>query len=181
MGLRSFHFDWFTLPRGLRRALKGCMSERQTPTPAGFPKLLREIKARIQQAQTRAIFAANAELVSLYWDIGRLIGRRQRQAGWGAAVIPRLARKLKNVLPEVKGFSERNIKLMVQFAHEYPDAFAASPAIGKRPLPNCPCDGCKHRQTLNEQQLGNRRLPNCPLSKMGNNWLPKSHGRTTFC
>ena len=106
--------------------------------PAGFPKLLREIKARIQQANTRAILAANAELVSLYWDIGRLIGRRQRRAGWGAGVILRLARALRNELPEVKGFSERNIKLMVQFAHEYPDAFAVPPAIGQLPVAQLP-------------------------------------------
>lgn len=107
------------------------MSKPQLPVPVGFPNLLKEVKARIQQAQTRAILAANAELVRLYWDIGRLIDQRQRQEGWGAAVIPRLARELRNELPEVKGFSERNIKLMVQFAHEYPDTFAPSPVIGQ--------------------------------------------------
>jgi hypothetical protein len=82
------------------------MKRTSLPVQAGFPKLLKEIKARIQPALTRAILAANAELVSLYWDIGRLIGQRQRRAGWGAGVIPRLARELKNELPEVKGFSE---------------------------------------------------------------------------
>jgi len=114
------------------------MSKPQLPVPAGFPNLLKEIKARIQQAQTRAILAANAELVRLYWDIGRLIDQRQRQEGWGAAVIPRLARELRNELPEVKGFSERNIKLMVQFAHEYPDAFAPSPTIGQPAVAQLP-------------------------------------------
>jgi hypothetical protein len=42
-----------------------------------------------------------------------------------------LARELKNELREEKGFSQRNLKLMVQFAHEYPDAFAAKPSIGQ--------------------------------------------------
>jgi predicted nuclease of restriction endonuclease-like (RecB) superfamily len=114
------------------------MKRTSLPVQSGFPKLLKDIKSRIQQAQTRAILAANAELVSLYWDIGRLIGQRQRRAGWGAGVIPRLARELKNELPEVKGFSERNIKLMVQFAHEYPDAFAVSPAIGQPAVAQLP-------------------------------------------
>ena len=58
------------------------MSKPQLPVPAGFPNLLKEIKSRIQQAQTRAILAANAELVRLYWDIGSLIDQRQRQQGW---------------------------------------------------------------------------------------------------
>jgi predicted nuclease of restriction endonuclease-like (RecB) superfamily len=116
------------------------MSTPQLPVLAGFSNLLKEVKARIQQAQTRAMLAANAELVRLYWDIGRLIDQRQQQEGWGAAVIPRLARELRNELPEVKGFSERNIKLMVQFAREYPDAFAPSPPIGQPAVAQLPSD-----------------------------------------
>lgn len=91
------------------------------PILAGFPNLLKEIKDRIQQAQTRAILAANAELVRLYWDIGRMIDQRQRQEGWGAAVIPRLARELRNELSDEKGFSERNIGRMIAYYREYPD------------------------------------------------------------
>lgn len=40
---------------------------------------------------------------------------------WGAAVIPRLSLALKNELPEVKGFSERNIKRMLTFYRESPE------------------------------------------------------------
>lgn len=87
--------------------------------PTGFPKLLEEIKARIRQAQTRAMQAVNAELVQVYWDIGRMIDERQQQEGWGAGVIPRLARELRNDMPEVKGFSERNIGRMIAFFREY--------------------------------------------------------------
>ena len=87
-----------------------------------FATLLADVKGRIQAAQTRAVLAVNQELVHLYWDIGRLIDERQEKAGWGAAVIPRLALELKNELPEMKGFSERNIKLMLAFYREYPHA-----------------------------------------------------------
>jgi predicted nuclease of restriction endonuclease-like (RecB) superfamily len=87
-----------------------------------FAALLAEVKGRIQAAQTRAVLAVNAELVRLYWDIGRVIHERQQREGWGAAVIPRLAAALKNELPEVKGFSERNIKLMLAFYRDYADA-----------------------------------------------------------
>lgn len=89
--------------------------------PVGFSHLLNEIKTRIQQSQVRAILAVNAELVRLYWDIGRMIDQRQKQEGWGAAVIPRLARELRNEMPEIKGFSERNIKSMLAFYREYHD------------------------------------------------------------
>lgn len=101
-------------------------------TPASLPTLVKDIKARIQQAQTRAIMSANAELVRLYWDIGRMIHERQQQEGWGAAVIPRLARALRNDLPGEKGFSERNIKRMLAFYREYADA---RPIASKVPQP----------------------------------------------
>ena len=90
--------------------MAGCMSKPRLPIPADFPILLKEIKSRIQQAQTRAMLSVNAELVRLYWDVGQMLDARQSQQGWGAAVIPRLAREPHNELPDLKGFSERNIK-----------------------------------------------------------------------
>lgn len=92
-----------------------------------FADLLSEVKGRIQSAQTRAVLAVNTELVHLYWDIGRIINDRQLREGWGAAVIPRLSCKLKNELPELKGFSERNIKRMLAFYRDYPDPAAIVP------------------------------------------------------
>jgi predicted nuclease of restriction endonuclease-like (RecB) superfamily len=101
-----------------------------------YGDLFADIKTRIRHAQTRAVLAVNAELVRLYWDIGRLIDQRQRQAGWGAGVIPRLARDLHNELPEVKGFSERNIKRMLAFYRAYPDPAAIVPqAVAQLPAP----------------------------------------------
>jgi hypothetical protein len=91
--------------------------------------LLAEIKSRVRQAQTRAVLAANAELLRLYWDVGRLIDARQRKEGWGAGGIPRLAADLRNELPEVKGFSERNIKRMLAFCRAY------SPSVEFVPQP----------------------------------------------
>lgn len=87
--------------------------------PADYPSLLENIKQRIRTAQVRATLSANAELIRLYWDIGRAIAGRQRQEGWGAAVIPRLARDLHNEMPDVKGFSERNLKRMIAFYRAY--------------------------------------------------------------
>lgn len=86
----------------------------------GYADLLGDIKQRVRHAQARAVLAVNAELIQLYWDIGALIDSRQKKEGWGAGVIPRLARDLHNELPEEKGFSERNIKRMLAFHREYP-------------------------------------------------------------
>jgi len=95
--------------------------------PAEYASFLVGLKERIRTAQSRAAQAVNAELVRLYWDIGRAIHERQEREGWGAAVVPRLAADLKNELPELKGFSERNLKRMVHFANEYPLLFSIGP------------------------------------------------------
>lgn len=84
-----------------------------------YAGLLAEIKDRIRAAQTRAVLAVNGELIGLYWRIGSLLDARQTSEGWGAAVIPRLARDIRNELPEQKGFSERNLKRMLAFYREY--------------------------------------------------------------
>ena len=89
-------------------------------TLPAYNGLLAEIKDRIQTAQTRAMQAVNAELIQLYWQIGQLLAARQTQEGWGAGGIPRLAQDIRNELPEQKGFSERNLKLMMQLFRTYP-------------------------------------------------------------
>lgn len=97
--------------------------------PADFGALLADVKNRIQTAQTRAALTVNAELVRLYWDIGRIIAQRQRKEGWGAAVIPRLSRELRNELPDIKGFSERNIDRMIAFFRAYSGPSDFSPQV----------------------------------------------------
>lgn len=88
---------------------------------ARYSELLTDIKKRIRQAQNRAALSANAEMLWMYWDIGRMVAKRQKIEGWGASVIPRLASDLRNELPGEKGFSERNLRRMIQFYNEYTD------------------------------------------------------------
>ncbi len=97
------------------------------PGLSGYAPFLGAVKNRIRAAQVKATLAANAELIHLYCDIGRAIAAMQEKEGWGAGVIPRLARDIANDMPEVKGFSERNLKRMVQFAAEYPGLRSIGP------------------------------------------------------
>ncbi len=88
--------------------------------PVVYADLLHEIKKHIRHAQVQAVLSANKEMILLYWAIGFSIAKRQIAEGWGAAIIPRLAKDIKNDMPEIKGFSERNLKRMVRFYREYP-------------------------------------------------------------
>lgn len=80
--------------------------------PENYDDFLRSLKERIRTAQIRAALAVNKELVLLYWQIGKEILERQKQEGWGAKVITKLAKDLKAEFPEMKGFSSRNINYM---------------------------------------------------------------------
>jgi len=87
----------------------------------GYDDFLVDLKARVRAAQTKAALSVNRELVLLYWQIGRDLLARQKEAGWGAKVIDRLANDLKTAFPEMKGFSPRNLKYMRAFAEAWPD------------------------------------------------------------
>ena len=89
-------------------------------TAGNYAGLLADIKQRIRTAQVRTAMAGNASMLMLYWEIGGVLAERQKIEGWGTAVLPRLATDLHNDLPEVKGFSARNLRLMIQFFDEYP-------------------------------------------------------------
>lgn len=87
----------------------------------GYQSFLRDLRERIRGARVRAALAVNAELVMLYWQIGRAILDRQQRHGWGAKVIDRLSADLRHAFPDMKGFSPRNLKYMRAFAEAYLD------------------------------------------------------------
>jgi predicted nuclease of restriction endonuclease-like (RecB) superfamily len=118
-----------------------------------YAGLLAEIKNRIQAAQTRAVLAVNGELIRLYWQIGQLLDARQTLEGWGAAVIPRLARDIRNELPEQKGYSERNIKLMLQFFRAYPALFAEALEFVQPPVAQMQPDRADAAPAATDQRL----------------------------
>lgn len=95
------------------------MSSATLEIPYDYPRFLHDIKKKIQHAQVRASLAVNRELIQLYWEIGMAISAKQRVEGWGAKTIEKLANDLKSGLPDLKGFSLRNLHCMVQFAKEY--------------------------------------------------------------
>ncbi|MBI3248131.1 MAG: DUF1016 domain-containing protein [Deltaproteobacteria bacterium] len=106
--------------------------------PRGYAKTLGEIKQRILQERLRVVLTANAAMVLLYWDIGRMILDRQEREGWGARVIDRLSADLREAFPEMKGFSPRNLKYMRAFAAAWPDVAIVQQVAAQLPwFHNC--------------------------------------------
>ncbi len=90
-----------------------------TPIAPDYTSFLTEVKGRIQTARLQAGRAVNRELVMLYWDIGRGIVERQKEHGWGDAVVERFAGDLRAEFPDMRGFSNPNVWRMVQLYSDY--------------------------------------------------------------
>jgi predicted nuclease of restriction endonuclease-like (RecB) superfamily len=101
--------------------------------PKDYAGILSEIKDRIRSERLRVVMAANATMVILYWDIGRMILDRQKNEGWGARVIDRLSADLRETFPDMQGLSPRNLKYMRAFAAAWP-----SKEIVQEPLAQIP-------------------------------------------
>lgn len=89
--------------------------------PKRYEALLRDLKERIRASQIRAALAVNRELVLLYWSTDRDILAPQKEHGWGAKRIDRLADDLRKAFPEMTGFSPRNLRYMRAFAEAWPE------------------------------------------------------------
>lgn len=97
------------------------VAENREMMPADYADFISGLKARIRQERTKAVLAANATLVLMYWDIGNAILVKQQEAGWGAKIIDRMSHDLKEEFPDMNGFSPRNMKYMRKFAECWPD------------------------------------------------------------
>jgi predicted nuclease of restriction endonuclease-like (RecB) superfamily len=83
-----------------------------------YIEIVNDVKAKISEAQHRAVLAVNHELMLLYWNIGSSINDH---SVWGNKFIENLARDIKHDFPDMKGYSVRNLKYMAKFAKTYPD------------------------------------------------------------
>lgn len=60
-------------------------------------------------------------MICLYWNIGNAILKKEQEEGWGTKVIDRISQDIKDMFPDMKGFSPRNIKYMRKFADIWKD------------------------------------------------------------
>ena len=86
-----------------------------------YMQFIEKIKEQIQMQRISVVMKANSSMICLYWTIGKAILEKQEEEGWGAKVIDRMAKDLKEAFPDMSGFSPRNIKYMRKFALCWPD------------------------------------------------------------
>ena len=90
-------------------------------TPDAAPALLADLRQLIEQSRQAAAAAVNASLTLMYWRIGQRIGTEVlagQRAGYGEGIVVTLSRQL--VADYGRGFEEKNLRRMVQFAELFP-------------------------------------------------------------
>lgn len=90
-----------------------------TPAPV---VLLSDIRQLVDAARLRVATAVNSELTLLYWRIGQRIHTQVlagQRAEYGKEILPTLSAEL--VRDYGRGFTEKNLRRMVQFAEVFPD------------------------------------------------------------
>ena len=91
---------------------------------------LKDLKQKVLQSQLKAVVKVNSALLEFYWELGEEIVLRQAQASWGDGFLKQLSQDLMAEFPEMKGFSERNLKYIRQWVVFY----SSNKAIGQQPV-----------------------------------------------
>lgn len=85
-------------------------------------KLLSDIASLIEESKSYVAQTVNATLSFLYWKIGKRINAdvlKNKRAEYGKQIVASLTRQLTEQFGN--GFSEKNIRRMMQFADVFPD------------------------------------------------------------
>jgi len=101
--------------------------------PDGYVDMRDAIVAKIKESRVRFAVQVNSGMIELYWGIGNEILRRQKDEGWGAKVIDRLSKDLKETYPDMNGFSPRNLKYMRKFAESWLDGSIVQRVVAQIP------------------------------------------------
>lgn len=90
------------------------MSEKLT---TDYQRFITRVTDHVQQLQLRATVHVNAELMALYWQIGKDLA--QGKGVWGKSTIEQLAHDLQHIFPGIAGFSRINLLRMRAFYQAY--------------------------------------------------------------
>lgn len=73
----------------------------------------------IKDAKHRVYAKANTELVTLYYNIGKIVSDKVNQGNWGENTVQELADFIQSKIPNLTGFNRRGLYRMKQFYEVY--------------------------------------------------------------
>lgn len=96
---------------------------------ASTSSLLWDLQQIVEQTRHHVAQKVNSELTMMYWHIGERINREvleNQRAEYGKQIVATVARQLQEDFG-MKGFDEKNIRRMMQFAQLFPDKQIVAP------------------------------------------------------
>ncbi|MCB0515391.1 MAG: DUF1016 family protein [Bacteroidetes bacterium] len=78
-----------------------------------------QILLLIQEARSRVFAKANAKLVLLYFNVGKVVSQKVEEGNWGENTVQELANFIASKQPELSGFNRRGLYRMKQFYETY--------------------------------------------------------------
>ena len=85
-----------------------------------YKNWLNELSNRFKNSQIKAAVRINSEMLQFYWSVGRDISQMKLTAKYGSGFYKKLSSDLKELLPDIKSFSETNLRYMRRFYELYP-------------------------------------------------------------
>lgn len=82
-----------------------------------------ELKSGFKNAQIKATYQVNKELLKYYFGLGLQIIQKQKNTTWGSNFLGQLSKDLREAFPDISGFSKRNLELIRQWSLFYSVAF----------------------------------------------------------
>ena len=92
---------------------------------------VQQIKSAILESQLETARAANKQMLSLYYAVGKFVSENSREGTWGTGAIGAISAQLQREMPGLRGFSPTSIKKMRQFYEEWNGFLNRPPTAGE--------------------------------------------------
>lgn len=86
---------------------------------ADYQTWLKQIKQRVHTARMKIALAANDELITLYYELGAQIVEQESYSQWGSGFIDAFSKDLRDIFPDIGGFSSKNLRYCRAFFRFY--------------------------------------------------------------
>ena len=97
---------------------------------AQYREWISEVSKRFHQSQIKAAAKVNVAMLRFYWQLGKELHDRKDKFSYGQSFYKTISRDLRRELPDVKSFSETNLRYMQKFAELYSEV-SNLPQVGE--------------------------------------------------
>lgn len=84
-----------------------------------YREWISEVSKRFRQSQIKAAVKINDEMLRFYWQLGKELHERKSRFSYGQSFYKTISYDLRKELPDVKSFSETNLKYMQYYYEMY--------------------------------------------------------------